>query len=265
MHKHLILAVALQAAACVSPDTSLPTEPSSGAPIDPTAPPAIPISGSLDGHELVRLDVGPGHWIEIHEPTPGVVGMIELFEDGHDATAPLLAAHPDIGGLFAAVRPGAAMPASLRTALQSAAAAPAGESPADAARGSGGGKVAPVRMSGAQLVNNQFCDVSGEMAAYVTRWTVCRVNFSNGFYAWDGGARMIHGIIYNNASSQSMLARVQVNSSTFDRSMPNGANAYFTFASGTAGMRRLDVLNAEGEIFHVSTQFYTNGFNIGWW
>lgn len=264
MYKHLVLGIAISTAACVAQDAAPgPAASDPAAPAEPSAS-AEPITGSLDGRELVRLDVGPGHWIEIHEPAPGVVGMIELFEDGR-LEAPLLAAHPDVGGVFAAVRPGAAMPEPLRAALRRAAAAPSTDAPGALARGTGGGKLAPVRGTGAQLVNNHFCDVNGDMAAYVTRWTICRVNHMNGFYAWDGGARTIHGIIYNDNSSQSMLARVQVNASIFDRSMPNGANAYFTFASSTAGMRRLDVLNAENELFHVSTQFYTNALNLGWW
>jgi hypothetical protein len=209
---------------------------------------------------ILRVEIEPGHTVSFYEPAPGVVGMVErLPAPRADA---ILAQNADIASVYRAIRPQTAMPTTLTDALARAANPPI-SGPQLVGKLAGGGQPSRRRTGDAiSFINDAgFCDATHSQ----TRWTLCRINWWGGFWAWDGGARTIHGMVYNAHESQNMTTRVQVNTNTFDLQMWAGQNAYFTFGSGTAGMRRVDVFNAENEEFHISTQFLDSALNIGWW
>lgn len=227
------------------------------APIDPTIDPAAPdpVPGAtvdLESRLLHRIELAPGHVVSFYEPDADTVGTIETFDPA--IHTPVTERWLDPGAIYVALRPGEAPPSALRDALVRAATRAIEPAAASAGSGTGGGAPSRLRTSSNadSYISNGGCDTVF-VASQPIYWSMCRINWSGGFWASDGGAKVIHGHL--RAVQGTVMGRVQVGTAIFDRTVTAGTTAIYVFGNNTAGLRRLDVLNAENDFFHVSAKF----------
>jgi hypothetical protein len=217
-----------------------------------------PTSDSLEQYLVGRIELAPGHSVSFYEPEAGTVGMIETRDAGIKDS--VIDGQLDVGRVYAALRPGQPMPPALRAALQRAAAIEvvpspvAGERAGERASG-GGARHASLRtaVDPDSYVNNATaCDIAF-VANQPATWSMCKIDWGGGFFAADGGANVIHGRVA--VVQGTVTGRVQVGSAIFDHTITANTIAVYSFGNSSAGMRRIDILNAEGDWFHVSAKF----------
>jgi hypothetical protein len=161
----------------------------------------------------------------------------------------------DVGRTYAALRPGEPMPSTLRAALQRAAAIQVVRPAVADEPSSGGGRHVTLRAAvdaDSYIDSSSACDIVF-VANQPVSWSVCKIDWGGGFFAFDGGANVIHGQVA--VVQGTVTGRVQVGTAIFDHTINANTIAVYSFGNNSAGMRRIDILNADGDWFHVSAKF----------
>jgi hypothetical protein len=238
-------------AGCVA---SAPDQGSAG-----TTDPAPTASETVDASIVLRVDVEPGHTVSFYEPTPGGLYLAERTAPGQAFVLQGKAAS-DALAAFSQLRPQAEIPAALQAAYDRARSMPS-EPIALASHTFGGGQPATAQAaastpgviqqaltsssSAANFVNNDHgCDWGPENS-------FCRVNWANGFFASTGGASSGSCTVDHFAGNGVTIQITAGSSVTTTFQAVNTSVKYSLGTPGSSVTRRIDVLNASGDSFHV--------------
>ena len=227
-----------------------------------TADPAPAVDQSIDANLVLRVDVEPGHTVSFYEPSPGRLYLAESMQPGqqfalHDRQA------VDAIAAFTALRPEAAVPAALQAAYDRARSMPS-TPVALASHTFGGGQPADAQVQ-AQTpgVISQALTSSSSAANFVNNdggcnwapdFSFCRVSWGGGFFATatsDTGLCIVDHFAGNGVTIQ--ITNDSAVTATFQ-----AAGTIVQYGLGTPGgnnTRRIDVLNASGDSFHVGCRW----------
>jgi len=219
---------------------------------------------NLEDTLILRLQVAAGHSVSFYEPEPGALGMLESIDFEREQTS-YLTKYGDAASVYRALRPNETIPSTLALALDRARAMPSTEDSTIEDVTEAGGTLSDVTFratSDSTFVNdNKFCDAA--LANYGIKSHMCRINWSNGFYAYHTNARTIHGVVKARDAGDTMDIKVTVGGNEYDTN--NDDNVYFTFGASSSGYRRVDVNDASDDTFHVGVTFLDEFTHIGWW
>lgn len=226
-----------------------------------TADPAPTVDQSIDANLVLRVDVEPGHTVSFYEPSPGRLYLAERMQPGqqfalHDRQA------VDAIAAFTALRPEAAVPAALQAAYDRARSMPSG-TVGPVTRLAGGGELAAQAPAPAPGVITQALTSSSSAFNFVANdggcnwgpdFSFCRVNWSNGFFASagsDSGLCIVDHFAGNGVT-------IQITDDSAVTATFQAAGTIVQYGLGTPGgndTRRIDILNASGDSFHVGCRW----------
>lgn len=232
----------------------------------PDAAPAGSAESKPAAHEttaadaLLSLEVEPGHSVTFYEPAPGGLYMAESMKPGQsfalsgkESTDALLA--------FAKLRPGASVPTELQAAYDRARSLPGDGSARKSEAGGGqseasalGSAPAPgLATTGQALTSSSSAAVfvnSNNGCAWGPDWSFCRVNWANGFYAYTTSSSGV--CIVDHYAGDGVTIQLTAGSSVTTTYQAPGTIVQYTVGTpGSSVTRRIDVLNASGDSFHV--------------
>jgi hypothetical protein len=221
----------------------------------------------LEKYVVHRIEVEPKHVVTFYEPSPGVLLLIERMVPGQRSVVHGRGS-ADALLVFSRVRPNDEIPARLREAYERAqeltTRAPAGEHPPG---GFGGGSATPDEGAGSAstgevsasasaltssssatvFVNdNDGCDNWGASVA-----GICRVSWWNGF--WAGYTSNAISCLVDHFSGNGITVEISYPYPT-NISAPtqsSGTIQAYAIAVGGNVYRKVDILNASGDGFHV--------------
>jgi hypothetical protein len=256
-----LLAVSLALCSCVAdPDSSSSAaNPASGDTGRPSVPsrPTSPAAPDLptDRDALIHLDLEAGHSIEFVELAPGMLSVVERTRGG---VAPLAVANPSLEAIYAAARPGEAVPRVLRD-VRDRGRDIARRSPRQTATAwlTGGGNRMQLRTASNadSFVNNGHCE-SRIIDGYPNIASTCKINWAGGFFAAASGFDT--GIMSATAEAVqgSLTLRTQAGGNIRDTWVPEGTRlTQWAFGNPPGLLLRTDILNAASTWFHVGVQW----------
>lgn len=96
--------------------------------------------------------------------------------------------------------------------------------------------------------NNGGCD-------WGPQWSVCRVNWANGFFAYAGGTTS--GLCtVDHYAGNGVIIQITVGSTISSTFQGPGTIAQYSLGvAGAATLRRIDITNASGDSFHVGCRW----------
>lgn len=223
---------------------------------------------------LARVEVEPAHLITFYETAPGVVLVVERRRSSQE---PILQGEAvDPLEVYGSIRPSEEIPQALLDASGRAMALKAAE-PASNEQGlervAGGGRSAQTasvsdvheREDGLGVSQQAFTsDSSGNIfinntnsCSWANVWSTCRIHWGGGFFCSTTATREFYAV--DHYAGDGVTVRVtQGGTSISDFFLPAGfADTYYgTVNPGPNMVRRLDVLNAAGDSFHVGCRFF---------
>jgi len=220
-----------------------------------------------DRNVIARVEIESGHTITFYEMGPGGLFMVETRNEGQTA---VIHGSADALDVYARVRPGAAVPDALRAAYGRArdAAANARLSSPKVAPALGGGQPAVEGAPSVQIkdglgVTAQALTSSSSAANFVDTdhgcdwgetWSFCRVSWGGGFFAStssDSASCIVDHYAGNGVTVQLTADDTQV---PLFQAAGTVVTYNWGFVSGNV-TRRIDILNASGDSFHVGCRW----------
>lgn len=233
-------------------------------PPDPEAvqPPAP--GEAAEASAVLRIDVETGHTVTFYEPKPGALVVVETMMPaqkrvlGDREMKDALAA-------FVRLQPGAGVPQALQDAYDRSRSLPSAPD-GDAVRAFGGGQPEVAQVPGAVPgVIQQALTSSSSAANFVNNdggcdWgpqgSFCRVNWANGFWAslspTTSGVCTVDHYAGNGVTIQITCGNTVI---TLPPQSPGTVKQYSLCNSGTAEVRRIDILDASGDSFHAGCRW----------
>jgi hypothetical protein len=212
-------------------------------------------SEATEAGVVLRLEVERGHTITFYEPTPGGLYLVERMTptqsfvlNGKESSDALRA--------FEKLRPGAPVPTALQAAYDRARNLPSDLGPREIRVGGGQSEAAqapaPTLTSSSSAAN--FVDNDGG-CDWGPQWSVCRVNWANGFFAYAGGTTS--GLCtVDHYAGNGVIIQITVGSTITSMFQGPGTIAQYSLGvAGAATLRRIDITNASGDSFHVGCRW----------
>jgi hypothetical protein len=219
------------------------------------------------------LNVEDGHTIGFYEQQPGALMVIENMREGQTS---ILNQHQGIDAiaLFNELRPNEAVPATLTAAYEraKALATTPGAIPLDNGSGFGGGSSVAKALAAAKTTSTGNIGVtsqaitsssnpddfvnSGGGCDWANRASICRINWSNGFFAFANPSGSATCIVDHYAGN-GITVQLTAGSTVLPTFQAVGTVATYSWGivSGSI-LRRMDILNASGDQFHAGCRFF---------
>jgi len=211
---------------------------------------------------VLRVDVENGHSVTFYEPAPGGLYLAERMASGqkfvlgnNEASDALTA--------FARLRPQVEVPATLQAAYDRARNLPRDPVP-QGVHASGGGQPAIAQaLAATSGVIQQALTSSSSAANFVDndggcdwgpQWSFCRVNWGGGFWAWTTATSGLCTVdLFGGDGVTIQLTTGNSFTTTFQA--PGTSVQYGMGSPGFWATRRIDILNAANDSFHVGCRW----------
>jgi hypothetical protein len=239
-------------------------------------------AGATDGSEpvaetnanlsvVLRLEPQVGHVITFYEIRDA--GLF-LVESSHEGQTPVMrGAAQDAIAVFQKVRPGEQVPAELQDAYDRAKSVVAEQDPAELktlATPTGGGQPAPEFVSAIRSTSEvgvaqqatsssnpgHFTGSHGGCDATGSKFSGCRVNWGGGFWAsWTPSSSATCHI--DHYAGNGITAQLTAGATVVPFGQAVGTLQTYSWGLVAGNItRRLDILNAAGDSFHVGCEFF---------